>query len=146
MKNKFSKLLISIPLFLTLTGCSFINDIINGSGQNSYSYKETKPIKDIDVDSKNRQTNYLVGDTFVKPTVIVTYEDGTTEDVTSKAEFTGYNMNVTGTQKVTVKYGTWSLTYEITVSEQGVGKTAKSIDLPDGYKSKYVQGDTFIKP
>ena len=145
MKNKLSKLLVTIPLMFVLTGCSFLNDILNG-GENEYSYKEVKKVKELDVDRENRKVDYVIGDTFVKPTVIATYEDGTTEDVTSKAEFTGYNMNVAGTQKVTVKYDNWTLTYEITVVESGIGKTAKNIDLPDGYKGKYVQGDTFVKP
>ena len=145
MKNKLSKLLVTIPLMFVLTGCSFLNDILNG-GENEYSYKEVKKVKELDVDKTNRKVDYVIGDTFVKPSVVATYEDGTTEDVTSKAEFTGYNMNVAGTQKVTVKYDNWTLTYEITVVESGIGKTAKNIDLPDGYKGKYVQGDTFVKP
>ena len=146
MKNKISKLLIAIPLVLVLTGCSFINDIINGGNSNTYSYKQVdKEIKDLEID-KNKQTDFNVGSDFVKPRVIATYEDGTTEDVTEKCEFTGYNMNVTGKQTVTVKYSNWTISYDITISEGSIGKTAKKIDLPDGYKGNYFTGDTFVKP
>ena len=128
MKNKISKLLIAIPLVLVLTGCSFINDIINGGNSNTYSYKQVdKKIKDLEID-KNKQTDFNVGSDFVKPKVIATYEDGTTEDVTDKCEFTGYNMNVTGKQTVTVKYSNWTISYDITISEGSIGKTAKKID------------------
>ena len=146
MKNKISKLLIAIPLVLVLTGCSFINDIINGGNSDAYSYKqEDKKIKDLEI-VKNKQTDFNVGSDFVKPKVIATYEDGTTEDVTDKCEFTGYNMNVTGKQTVTVKYSNWTISYDITISEGSIGKTAKKIDLPDGYKGNYFTGDTFVVP
>lgn len=62
----------------------------------------------------NQKTEYTVGDTFVEPTVTVTYSDDTNEVVTS-AIISGYDMDTAGTQTVTVSYGGKSTTYTITV-------------------------------
>ena len=53
-------------------------------------------------------------------TVTATYENGETNDVTSKASFSGYNMTSAGNQTVTVSYTenkvTKTTTYDITVN------------------------------
>ncbi len=68
------------------------------------------------------KTEYTVGDEFVEPTVTATYSDGSTEDVTASAEFTGYNMSAADTYTVTVSYSGKTTTYSITVSPaQGGG-------------------------
>lgn len=69
------------------------------------------------------KTEYTVGNEFVKPTVTATYSDGSTEDVTASAEFTGYNMSAADTYTVTVSYSGKTTTYYITVSAaQGGGE------------------------
>lgn len=69
------------------------------------------------------KTEYTVGDEFVEPTVTATYSDGSTEDVTASAEFTGYNMSAADTYTVTVSYSGKTTTYSITVSPaQGGGE------------------------
>ena len=65
-------------------------------------------------------TTFNVGDTFsFGGTVIATYDNGDTEDVTNQATFTGYNMSTAGTQTVTVSFTdggiTKTTTYSITV-------------------------------
>ena len=99
------------------------------SGQNDVCiYKKevasTKTLLSISV--SNEQTNYIVGDEFVKPTVTATYSNSTTADVTSSATFSGYNMSSVGKQTVTVSYTegntTRTATYNIIVSPaQGGG-------------------------
>ena len=91
----------------------------------------TKTLSSISV--SNEQTNYTVGDEFVKPTVTATYSDATTADVTSSATFSGYNMSSVGEQTVTVSYTegstTKTATYNITVSAaQGGGGESGSGD------------------
>lgn len=62
-------------------------------------------------------TNFVEGDTFsFGGTVTANYADTTSENVTSSATFTGYNMTSVGNQTVTVSYGGKSTTYSITVS------------------------------
>ena len=62
-------------------------------------------------------TTFNVGDEFVfGGTVMANYENGDSRDVTSSASFSGYNMNASGTQTVTVSYGGKTATYDITVS------------------------------
>ncbi len=56
--------------------------------------------------------------------VTASYDDGTTADVTSKASFTGYDMQTVGNQTVTVSYtegaSTQTATYTLTVTEKPV--------------------------
>ena len=59
---------------------------------------------------------FTVGDAFVKATITATYDDGNTKDVTDDATFTGYDMNTTGTQTVTVTYEDKTTKYDITVN------------------------------
>ena len=87
-----------------------------------------------------QKTTYTVGDEFVKPTVTAHYSDSSTDDVTSSAIFTGYNLSVAGNYTVTVSYTdgtTKTTTYSITVSEGGGGSTysytISYTDLPTAY-------------
>ena len=65
-------------------------------------------------------TSFSVGDTFsFGGTVTAHYNNGSSSDVTTSANFTGYNMSTTGTQTVTVSYGGQTATYQITVTSSG---------------------------
>ena len=66
--------------------------------------------------SDDKVTQYLVGDTFIKPTVTANYSDLTTKNVTASASFTGYDMNVANTYTVTVTYQDKNASYQITVT------------------------------
>lgn len=65
------------------------------------------------------KTEYQQGDEFTAEGIIVTanYDDTTTEDVTTEATFTGYDMAAVGQQTVTVTYNNKTATYTITVNE-----------------------------
>lgn len=70
-----------------------------------------------------QQTSFNVGDNFVfGGTVTATYSNGSTQDVTSSASFSGYDMTKAGTYEVTVTYSegnvTKTATYQITVAAQ----------------------------
>lgn len=70
------------------------------------------------------KSTFHKGDSFeFGGTVTATYEDGTTNDVTNRATFTGYDMNTVGEQTVTVSYTegeiTMTVTYKITVTAPG---------------------------
>ena len=74
---------------------------------------------------KGATTEFMVNSEFVfDGKVIATYEDGSTNDVTNKAEFTDYNLSTAGNQVVTVSYTEGEVTkttaYNITVSEVAV--------------------------
>ena len=73
-------------------------------------------------------TSFTQGGTFsFDGTVTATYSDGSTQDVTSSASFSGYDLSNTGNQTVTVSYTedgvTKTTTYTITVSASGGGST-----------------------
>ena len=76
----------------------------------------------------NYKTELMKGADFnFGGTVTAHYSNSTTKDVTSKAEFTGYDMNTPGTYTVTVSYTeegtTKTATYTLTVSEPVGGIT-----------------------
>ena len=76
----------------------------------------------------NYKTELMKGSDFnFGGTVTAHYSNSTTKDVTSKAEFTGYDMNTPGTYTVTVSYTeegtTKTATYTLTVSEPVGGIT-----------------------
>lgn len=85
------------------------------------SGESTKALSSIDL-SGTYPTSFTQGDAFSYEgmTVTATYDDDSTADVTSSATFSGYNMNETGNQTVTVSYTegnvTETTTYEITVN------------------------------
>lgn len=65
-------------------------------------------------------TTFKVGDTFsFGGTVTANYNNGSSEDVTSSASYSGYNMSTAGNQTVTVTFGGKSATYQIVVSDSG---------------------------
>ena len=64
-------------------------------------------------------TTYKVGDTFkADGTVMATYSDGSTEEVTTKASFSSPDMTTEGTKTVTVTYEGKTTTGEITVNSE----------------------------
>jgi len=60
---------------------------------------------------------YKVGDDFVRPTVIATFDDESTLDVSDAASISGYDLTKVGTYEVTVSYKGQSASYSITVKE-----------------------------
>lgn len=97
----------------------------HGAGVGSITIKGTvaKDLSSIAI-SGNYPTSFYTGDDFTTEgaTVTATYSDNTTADVTSKATFTGYDMETAGTQSVTVSYTesgvTKTTSYSITVTER----------------------------
>ena len=91
-------------------------------------------------------TTFHQGDEFSHEGMTVTaeYEGGKTADVTASATFSGYDMDNTGVQTVTVSYTenevTKTATYEITVNAPA---TLTSISLSGTYPTVFQQGDAF---
>ena len=88
-------------------------------------------------------TSFVEGDTFsFGGTVTAHYDDNSTENVTTSATFSGYNMTTVGSHTVTVSYEyrnvTKTTTYTITVS-QG---TVSSISL-SGQTTTYTRNAAF---
>lgn len=87
----------------------------------TYEAASSSPLSSIAL-SGDYPTTFREGDAFSHAgmTVTATYEDETTKDVTSKAVFTGYDMETPGTQTVTVTYTEGDVvknaTYQITVN------------------------------
>ncbi len=95
----------------------------------------------VSVEVSEPKTAYYVGDTFEKPTVIATYSNGSTSDVTNEATFSGYNLSTAGNQTVSVSYTngtTVNTSYSITVTALAV----TSIEI-SGYTTTFKVDDTF---
>ena len=87
----------------------------------TYTTAAASPLASIAL-SGTYPTTFTQGDAFSHEgmTVTATYEDASTQDVTSSAIFSGYDMSATGSQTVTVSYTagevTKTATYGITVN------------------------------
>ena len=77
------------------------------------------------------KTDYVQGDTFVKPVVTATYSDTTQSVVTNEAVFSGYDLDVIGEQTVNVSYTeddvTKNTSYLINVSEKETDPVAENL-------------------
>ena len=92
---------ISCPGASSSKGCGVQSIVIKGTEKAS-----TSPLASITL-SGDYPTSFFVGDAFSHEgmTVTATYEDNSTKDVTSKAQFSGYDMaTVSSSQEVTVSY------------------------------------------
>lgn len=109
-------------------------------------------------------TEYMQGDTFVKPTVTATFSVGDPEDVTDEAVFSGYDLSKTGPQTVEVSYTykgvTKTTSYGINVTADTLNSisingdmTKKTYNLNDAWDPSgltfvghYTSGDKTISP
>lgn len=107
---------------------------------------ETSPLTSIAVDASNARTVFHVGDEFSYEGAVVTatYEDETTNDVTSDAIFSTPDMTTVGSKTITVSYSENGVekttTYNITVNAPA---TLSSISLSGTYSTEFTQGDAF---
>ena len=93
------------------------------------------------------KTEFTEGDAFEKATITATYDDETTKDVTSLATFTGYDMNTTGTQTVTVTYEGQTTTYQITVNAKTPATlTLSKNGVEEAFEGEHKVGDVVTLP
>ena len=101
-------------------GASFVATIEVKYTSGGSSTVEPAKLSTIEVNQPT--TSYFVGDTFVKPTIVAYYDDGSSKTVTSLATFSGYNMSAVGNQTITVSYTEDNITkttqYQIEVKEK----------------------------
>lgn len=84
------------------------------------------------IDISGYKTTFKVGDTFsFAGTVTANYNNGSSEDVTSSASYSGYDMSTAGNQTVTVSFGGKSATYQIVVSDSGGATDSTQFELID---------------
>ncbi len=92
-------------------------------GSASATITVTEPAVLSSISVSGQKTSYVVGDSFVKPTVTATYSDSSSKDVTNSATFSNYDLNTEGNYTVNVSYKEETITkttsYDITVAPQG---------------------------
>ena len=81
-----------------------------------YTVNGDKEIDRIDLEG-NYKIYYSVGEDFDSPLVYAYYTDGTYDDVTSQASFTGFDSSTTGVKEITVTYGEYVINYDVTITE-----------------------------
>ncbi len=88
-------------------------------------------------------TEFTEGDEFSHEGMIVTatYSNESTKDVTASASFSGYDMNIPGTQEVTVTVGEETETYNIVVNEKPSHNVTWSVNGETTVES-YKEGET----
>lgn len=118
------------------------NSVNNKTLTDSYSYT----ISDVyGIDYSSSVINYNLGDTFVKPVVLVSYDINPSSyvDVSDRCtvDSSSIDMNTEGDYTVYVSYGYTYFSYTIHVLD----KHLQYISVVDPITS-YSQGDTFVKP
>lgn len=122
----------------------------------SYSVKVYKKLVSVAINGTPK-TSYIVGDTFVRPSIIATFSDGTTQIVQPTDE--GYVlmdpvMTIAGTKQVTIMYKHGlhkSVSYNITISNPPTERTdivwmdaaSEYTVLDNGYTMAAPSGDVF---
>lgn len=99
----------------------------------------------VSISVSNVKETYYQGDSFVKPTVTATYDDGTTAPITSQASFSGFDSSTLGFKTITVTYSEKSTTFDVEIIERpDVGVDHIEIKhLPN--KTVYSVGETLDK-
>lgn len=104
------------------------------------------PISLTSIGVTNAKTSYVVGDTFVKPTITAYFSDSSSNNVTNEATFSGYNMAIAGNYTVTVTYTynevTKSTSYTISVlTPTPIELEASLIEDRVFYVGEYINND-----
>lgn len=134
--------------YLAFNGTSFFSQYKSGQSKPYIFKKQVAPAATLEsiALSGTYPTTFHQGDAFSHEgmTVTATYDDDSEEDVTANATFSGYNMNETGDQTVTVSYTENEVTktaeYGITVSAPA---TLSTISLSGDYQTVFTEGDEF---
>ena len=105
--------------------CTITATAKDGSGvTGTASISVKQPVATLSsISISGQKTEYSIGESFVKPTVTAHYSDGTTANVTSTAEFSGFSSTSSGQRTITVSYTedsiTKTVTYTINVKSSG---------------------------
>ena len=129
-----------------------VDNLVSGAGEDVGLPTETET-QSIDVETENATTVYKVGDTFTSEGLVIKEAvvnpvtcDATYRTVTdtSTVTYTGYDMTKLGEQTVTVTYGEFKTTYNITVESAVAGITGVSASLKDGFNNQLAEGQTTL--
>ena len=133
----------------TTAGSNTINvSYVEGGITKTASYTvtiEEDPVLLTSISVSGGKTEYEYGEEFTVEgiSVVATYTNGTTADVTNKVTYNGYSPTTAGVQTITATYVeddvTVTTTFEVTVKAQVV---LESITLSGG-KREYVLGEPF---
>ena len=112
-------------------------------------FKKTRDAELSSISVTGTPETFYVGDAWNTNGITVTahYADDTTQDVTSVAEYSGYDNETTGTQEITVSYTeegvTKSTTYNVTVAEKEKHTISWMVNGLRVKTAKVNHGDTF---
>ena len=117
-----SKILIPFAsLSLLLGSCNLFNTLNNNPNQAS----------NVKLEVSNAKTSYELGEEFERPTVTIIYSEDNKQDVSDRAEFSGYDTSISGTQTVVVSYNGVSTSYVIYVNSEGNTGEIDPIEVDD---------------
>ena len=134
----------AITALLSLAGCT--NTVPSGDNPSQTTESALSSIA-----ITEQKTNYEVGDTFVKPTVIAVYENQSSKVVTNQTTFTGFDSSIAvASQTITASYTekdvTKTASYTITISQKGSLEVSLVSISVNNTKTEYQVGDEFVKP
>ncbi|MCF0108285.1 MAG: hypothetical protein HUJ59_04735 [Bacilli bacterium] len=145
-----SKIFLALIASLSLSSCSLLDlfDIeidFDDGGSSEVDYGAL-----VDLEIREKKTDYLVGDKFVAPKVYAVYEADSFGknpklDVSSKVTCVGFDSNTVGTRSIDVIYTendvTKTVGYDYTVSAP-FGKTTLDYTYDDIYNNSYYAVDS----
>lgn len=105
-------------------------------------YEETPAVTLASISVSGQTTSFNVGDNFTfGGTVTATYSDQSTQDVTSSATFSGYDLTKAGNYTVTVSYTEGNVTKTTTYSITVVSNDDPNVNTVSVTISEYVQAN-----
>jgi uncharacterized protein YjdB len=134
-----------------VTGLSVGSAIITATSNDNNSITATanitvlaRTVTNVTIKTNTTKTTFSLGENIYSPSMVLTisYNDTTSEDVTSGYTLTGYNSKQLGTQTISITYpgfsGT-SPTYNIFVTNVGSATPTVASDL---FISEYIEGSS----
>ncbi len=133
----------------SLSSSNFVNNPVRLYKLGGCNFAKT-PSK---IEISSAKTSFETGDSFVRPTVTAYYTDNSSEDVSSRTVFTGFDSSdrsKMGTQTITASFTSNNVTVTTTYEIEMKGCKEVSINLYDYYATgnKYVYfiGEEFQRP
>lgn len=128
-----------ISTFFVLLATSFV---ALSCSNNNGGGNEGDPVVELSsLTLSNVKTDYIIGDSFVKPTVTAFYSDESSKVVTDDCTFSNYDLTIQGSQSVLVTYETLTTSYTILVKRGDNSGSNEGEDIGEDI----IEGDFSIK-
>lgn len=85
----------------------------------SYTYSVIEAVIGVSLAISNYQSEYTIGESFVRPTATLTLSDESTVDVSNSVSYSGFDSSKAGEVTITATYQNVSTTFVVTIKDEG---------------------------